>query len=89
MDRTLIDWVKGCGESKVVTIGVVIMLVIFGFWWFAVSTTEQSNRSTVRTMWENIISGKERKKKDHGMIPIEITPKLDRSETTTNSDDSK
>ena len=45
MDRTLIDWVKGCGEAKVVTIGFVIMLVIFGFWWFAVSTTEQSNRS--------------------------------------------
>ena len=89
MDRTLIDWVKGCGESKVVTIGFVIMLVIFGFWWFAVSTTEQSNRSTVRTMWENIISGKERRGKDHGMIPIEITPELDRSETATNSDDSK
>jgi hypothetical protein len=40
-------------------------------------------------MWENIISGKERKKKDYDRIPIEITPKLDRSETTTNSDDSK
>ena len=89
MDRTLIDWVKGCGEAKVVTIGFVIMLVIFGFWWFAVSTTEQSNRSTFRTMWEDIISKKERRGKDRFMIPIEITPKLDRSETTTNSDDSK
>ena len=89
MDRTLIDWVKGCGESKVVTIGFVIMLVIFGFWWFAVSTTEQSNRSTVRTMWENIISKKERRGKDYDRIPIEITPELDRSETATNSDDSK
>ena len=89
MDRTLIDWVKGCGEAKVVTIGFVIMLVIFGFWWFTVSTTEQSNRSTFRTMWEDIISKKERRGKDYDRIPIEITPELDRSETATNSDESK
>ncbi len=50
MDRTLIDWFKGCGESKVIPIGFVFMLVIVGFWWFAESKIDQSHRASARAI---------------------------------------
>ena len=53
MDKTLIDWVKGSGESKVIPIGFVVMLVIFGFWWFAESKSEQSRREAARAILDS------------------------------------
>ena len=70
MDRTLIDWVKGCGESKVIPIGFVVMLVIFGFWWFAESKTEQSHRASARAIVDSdkSMSNKERPEKENKLL---------------------
>jgi len=72
MDRTLIDWFKGCGESKVIPIGLVLMLVIFGFWWFALSKTEESDRASARAIVESdkSMSDKERSEKEKKLLEM-------------------
>jgi len=62
MNRTLIDWVKACGESKVIPIGFVVMLVIFGFWWFAESKIEQSHRASARAIVNSDLSMSDKEK---------------------------
>ena len=70
MDKILIDWVKGSGESKVIPIGFVLMLVIFGFWWFALSKTEESDRASARAILDSDISMpyKERPEKEKKLL---------------------